>query len=363
MANEKYVEILKQGVVNWNKWRQSEPNFQIDLRGINLESENLMGVDFSGADLRGANLNGTQLQWSNLSNANLDGFETKLNGTCLMNSDITRSSLNNSDLRGVKINDARAWYAKFNGSNLQKSYLWGTDFREAEFIGADLSNANLMNTQLVQANFESANLTGCKVYGISAWDIKLNQNTTQLDLIITHPNEPTVLADDIEIAQFIHLILNNQKIRNAITTIGKKAVLILGRFTSERKPLLDAIKLELRNNKYLPILFDFENPQNRDLTETISTLAHLSRFIIADITDAKSIPQELQLIVPNLPSVVVHPIIKIATDEYAMFEHFKRYPWVLPLYEYKSIPSLVENIVTNLIMPAESKIKELTNSF
>ena len=44
--------------------------------------------------------------------------------------------------------------------------------------------------------------------------------------------------DDLEIAQFIYLLLNNQKIRHVIDTITSKIVLILGRFTPERKAVL-----------------------------------------------------------------------------------------------------------------------------
>src|ERR1700693_2962645 len=58
----------------------------------------------------------------------------------------------------------------------------------------------------------------------------------------------------------IELLLNNPKIRDVIDTIAKKAVLILGRFTPERKAVLDDLREALRIHGYLPILFDFEKP-------------------------------------------------------------------------------------------------------
>jgi hypothetical protein len=103
--------------------------------------------------------------------------------------------------------------------------------------------------------------------------------------------------------------LNNERIRDVINTITSKVVLILGRFTDEKKAVLDAIREELRHHDYLPVLFDFEKLASRDITETVSTLAHMARFVIADITDAKSIPQELMKIVPDLPSVAVQPLL------------------------------------------------------
>jgi hypothetical protein len=42
---------------------------------------------------------------------------------------------------------------------------------------------------------------------------------------------------------------------------------------------------ELRKRDYLPILFDFDIPANRDITETVSLLARMARFIVADLTD------------------------------------------------------------------------------
>jgi hypothetical protein len=47
------------------------------------------------------------------------------------------------------------------------------------------------------------------------------------------------------------------------TSATSKAVLILGRFTDERKAVLDALRDELRKRNYLPILFDFDK-QRRD---------------------------------------------------------------------------------------------------
>ncbi len=234
---------------------------------------------------------------------------------------------------GADLTGADLWHANLTSANLEgTNLLWSC-----------LAGACLQRAILVETNVEQAILSGCSIYGLSVWNIQ-GTPKEQTNLVITRKNEPTVTVDNLKVAQFIYLLLNNAEIRDVIDTVSKKAVLILGRFTEERKSVLDVLREELRNRGYLPILFDFDKPTSRDLTETISTLAHLARFIIADITDAKIIPQELMTIVPNLPSVVVRPIILRSQREYAMFEFFRRFPWVLPLYEYDDPSQLLSTI-------------------
>src|SRR6266496_3463444 len=56
MANQEHVEILKQGVEAWNRWRVINPWTQPDLNEADLSRAELSGADLSGADLSGADL-------------------------------------------------------------------------------------------------------------------------------------------------------------------------------------------------------------------------------------------------------------------------------------------------------------------
>jgi hypothetical protein len=255
---------------------------------------------------------------------------------------------------------ARLFKANLPGADLSKANLSRADLSEARLSEARLSGTDLRRSTLVKTNFKDATLEGCRIYGLSAWSLKL-EGTKQQNLNISDVGEPAIVVDNLEMAQFIYLLLNNERIRQVIDTITSKVVLILGRFTLERKRVLDAIRDSLRQHDYLPVLFDFDKPTSRDLTETISTLAHMARFIIADITDAKSIPQELQAIVPNLPSVPVQPLVLATQYEYRMFEHFKRYPWVLEVYRYNDEDQVVTSLEAKVISPARAKARELSS--
>jgi uncharacterized protein YjbI with pentapeptide repeats len=122
------------------------------------------------------------------------------------------ADLSGADLRGTDLRGA-----DLRGADLRKA-----DLSEADLSEADLSGANLSGATLVKTNLVGAVLTGCRIYGVSAWDMKLD-GTKQNDLVITPYNEPEVTVDNIEVAQFVYLLLRNEKIRDVIDTIGRKA--------------------------------------------------------------------------------------------------------------------------------------------
>jgi hypothetical protein len=138
-------------------------------------------------------------------------------------------------------------------------------------------------------------------------------------------------------------------------------VLILGRFSPERKIILDRLRDELRAKHYVPILFDFEPSKSRDTVETIRILAGMAKFVIADLTDAKSVLQELQAIVPDLPSVAVRFIMMKAEREPGMLDHIKRFPSVVAgAFEYENPEEVIGSINDCILKPVEAKLKELS---
>jgi hypothetical protein len=106
-------------------------------------------------------------------------------------------------------------------ADLVEADLSGANLVEADLTEANLSGADLEIASLVQTQFEGGNLTGCKIYGISAWDINLT-GARQVDLVITPAHEPVITVDNLEVAQFIYLLLHNGKIREVIDTITSK---------------------------------------------------------------------------------------------------------------------------------------------
>jgi hypothetical protein len=292
-----------------------------------------------------------------LSGANLSGVN-------LSGADLVRADLRRADLTRARIIGANLAEADLSGADLTDASLLGSYLGGANLSNAILRNAGLQRTVLVQTNLEKADLTGCSIYGLSAWDLNL-KGAKQRDLRISPRSTrrmlpgPTIRVDDIEVAQFIYLLLYNQKVRGVIDTMTSKVVLILGRFTTERKAVLDALRKELRRTGYVPILFDFDKPASKDTTGTVETLARMARFIIADLTDPSSIPHELATIVPFLRTTPIVPLRLTGHTGYTMFDDFqKAYPWVLKTHTYKDSRTLIASLAA-VVAPADKMANAL----
>jgi uncharacterized protein YjbI with pentapeptide repeats len=392
MANDEHIAQLMKGVAAWNKWRDENPNIErpdisgAKLRQANLSSANLVGGNLGGADLFRAILIKANLRATNLSKADLSGAtlnsanlrEADLREANLFGADLSEADLSKADLRGttlysVNLSEADLSKADLSKAGLIHANLKLADLREADLREADLRHANLSvanlgkadlrgadlaDVSLVNADLRGADLTGCRVYGLSAWNLKL-EDAKQQNLIITPRNEPAITVDNIEVAQFIYLLLHNQKVRDVIDTITSKVVLILGRFTDERKAVLDALRDELRNRNLLPILFDFAMPASRDVTETIKTLASLARFVIADVTDATEVRVELHNVVPDFTSLPVQLIVLRGHSEFVSLSHLTKFAWVLPIFEYDDEKHLLASLDKSVVGPAEDMTRKL----
>jgi uncharacterized protein YjbI with pentapeptide repeats len=346
VTSNEQLDLLKAGVAVWNAWRADNPALKpciaghelldaklagANLREADLSRMNLLRVDLSGADLREADLSRANLRAGNLSGADLRGAQ-------LYRANLNRANLTQADL---------------TGANLYRVYLSRTDLRRANLRGAELGLSTV-----VSSDVDGAHLTGARVHGISVWGLK-GVPADQADLVITSDEEPAITVDNLKLAQFVYLLMANEELRGIIDTITSKVVLILGRFTADRKPVLDALRNELRRRGLSPIVFDFEIPHDRDITETATLLARMARFIIADLTDPMSIQQEIQAIAPDV-AVPIQTIILDGQEPWSMFRDLRRkYHWVLEPFKYTDQQHLLAKL-SDVLAPAEVKRYELS---
>lgn len=306
MANDEQLALLNTGVDAWNTWREKNQNEGVDLRNACLKDIDLAESNLVAADFYEADLSGSSLQLADLTGANFLG-------ACLA------------------------------GADLESAIMAEANLTETDLRGADMSRVHLERATMIGTMLEKAVLDDSNIYGVSAWDI-VGCPESQNGLIVTLPSQPTVTVDDLQMAQFVHLLLRNKRIRGVIDAVASKAVLIIGSFSDQRKPTLDALREALREKNLTPIVFDFTVPSSRDVTETVRTLAGISRFVLADVTDATEVRAELHNVVPDFPSLPVKPLLLEGKEEFVSLKNLEKYPWVLPVFEYRDKSHLLQEL-------------------
>lgn len=140
LANQEHLDILKQGVEIWNRWRQKHPEIQPDFDEANLEETHLGGADLSKTNFRRAYLFRTVLDESNLYDANLQGAD--LHSASLIKANLSRAALHRAYLHGANLDEA----------NLTGADLVLTDLSETSLNGTDLSQTTMWSTRLADVD-------------------------------------------------------------------------------------------------------------------------------------------------------------------------------------------------------------------
>jgi hypothetical protein len=203
----------------------------------------------------------------------------------------------------------------------------------ADLHGLTPRGVNLARTTLDWADLSRADLTGASFAGAKLYG--------------AHLEHPT-----LDKADFAEPRLDGTHLARASLRYADRRV--ASAFGGDMAKVYATRNVLREEHGLLPILFDFAPSANRNLTETLRLLASMCRFVIADLTGARRIPQELSHIVPNFPSVPVQPIILASQRGYGMLEHWRQFRSVLPEYPYADSKQLLENFETAVFHPIEN---------
>ncbi|MCL4302805.1 MAG: pentapeptide repeat-containing protein [Anaerolineae bacterium] len=142
------IELQKKIVANFEQGKL------LNLRGVNLQKN-----DLSGALLRGLNLSGANLQEADLSYAYLE-----------------RADLSKANLHEAYLIRAKLVEANLSRTDLTDAVLISADLTKANLCGANLLGADLCGSNLTEADLRGANLD-CELQEVITTGAKYNDQT------------------------------------------------------------------------------------------------------------------------------------------------------------------------------------------
>jgi uncharacterized protein YjbI with pentapeptide repeats len=312
MADAATLSRLRDGSATWNAWRGKNRHARIDLSGAELSRADLRLAELSGADLSGARLRGARLIGANLAGATLADCdfrqanlgEARLDGVNAVCADFTEANMRWARFEGANLTRARFYGADLTGSILSRAQMFRADLRwanmaeivcadanltDADLYHADLRGACLHGVDLTQARldlatFADGEIEGCHIYGVSAWDVKLD-GTHQADLVITQPGEPVVAIDDLDAAQFVNLLLHSPSLRSRIETISTRMALVLIARSPRGLERIARLRGALAIAGWMAIQYDVGAPAPDQARAMIDVLSRICGVVVADLHD------------------------------------------------------------------------------
>lgn len=185
MANREHLEILKQGVEVWNRWRKENPGTQPDLAKVDLIDETLTNVNFRRTNLTNANLGRAYLVEANLTEAFC--IETNFGMA-----DLYGTTLNRADLTKANLSEANLCMTDLTGANLVKTDLRKANLSAANLSNADLTGADLTGAYLASIDLGKTNLNKSKMGWTILADVDLSVVTGLETVVHTGPSEISI---------------------------------------------------------------------------------------------------------------------------------------------------------------------------
>jgi uncharacterized protein YjbI with pentapeptide repeats len=397
MANSKHVSMLMRGVPAWNRWRKRNPNIRPDLSGFRVRDFEipLLGLDLRGAnlthaDLRSADLYRSWLVGADLTKADLRGAVlgevtaggawfrgALLRAAVLMSGTYVGADFRRADFvtlapeadakagtaahlwwnKPTHLNWAKLEKCNFSGARIGSTTLDHVDLTDARLTRADLRGATLNFVTMVRTHVEDATFRGCSITGLTAYDLR-GVPRDESQLLVTGAQGLKAQVDFLEAAQFISL-LRSERLGVALDRIEPKLVLILGRFKPERKRVLEELRDAMTATGWVALVFDFPAPKG--ITPTFKVMAAVCGWVIADVTDASEVRNEIAHIAREHPSVPIRPILQDRRKEWlGLNELRKTGANIAPTFRYRDTAHLLASIDEALIAPVRDYLDQLT---
>jgi uncharacterized protein YjbI with pentapeptide repeats len=145
MADLSHLDVLRQGVEVWNRWRTENSELLPDLSEAELSNAKLSAADFRSVSLQAADLSGADL--SDACFHSVAGFELRF------------ADLRSANLRGANLGRANLLWADLRGANLGSANLLRADLRFANLRGASFRGATLHETRFHETVFGDTDLS------------------------------------------------------------------------------------------------------------------------------------------------------------------------------------------------------------
>ncbi len=209
MANEAHLQILEQGAVAWNRWREENPGITPDLGEADLN-----GTRLAGLNLRRASLSWTRFSRANLARADLSG--ATLNGLDFSEANLCGANLDGATLAWVRFAGTNGSAASLRQARFNRVFFDKADFSRADLSGANLSEENLDGVNLSGANLGGALLKGASLRGVNLYGADLSRaDLSEADLSLAGLTLVNCRETNFSAANFIGAILNGAALAGA----------------------------------------------------------------------------------------------------------------------------------------------------